>query len=172
MRKHSAGILMFRRKPTAKVELLLVHPGGPFWAKKDESSWSLPKGEFSDDEDALLAARREFQEETGATVDGDFLTLSPVKQKSGKTIFAWAVEGDWDPRSLSSNTFELEWPRGSGKVRSYPEVDKAGWFDARTARIKLHPGQVAFVDQLLHLLGITEAESSGNGSTPEQLKLF
>jgi predicted NUDIX family NTP pyrophosphohydrolase len=164
MKKDSAGVLMYRKLPGRPLELLLVHPGGPFWAKKDVGAWSVPKGEFDSDEDGLEAAKREFREETGREVDGEFKPLMPVKQKSGKIVHVWAVEGDWDPTFLVSNTFELEWPRGSGRVQSYPEVDKAAWFDVRTARTKLHAGQVVLVDQLLELLGVNRESTDGEAS--------
>lgn len=146
--KKSAGILMYRRSGGA-LEVLLVHPGGPFWAKKDAGSWSIPKGEF-DAEDPLTAARREFAEETGTAVDTPATELKPVKQPSGKVVHAFAVEGDFDPATLDSNTFELEWPKGSGK-RHFPEVDKAAWFTIAEARLKILPGQQPILDDLLKL---------------------
>ena len=130
--KTSAGILLFRRRPGG-VEVLLVHPGGPFWAKKDEGAWSIPKGEAEPGEDLLAVARREFREETGAALEGAVLDLGGVKQKGGKTVVAWAAEGDFDPASLTSNTFAMEWPPRSGKRAEFPEVDRAAWFDLATA---------------------------------------
>jgi predicted NUDIX family NTP pyrophosphohydrolase len=128
---------------------LLVHPGGPFWARKDAGSWSIPKGEFDDGADALSAALRELAEETGIEADGaDCVALGSVKQKSGKLVHAWALERDFDVSALKSNTFEIEWPRGSGKLKAYPEVDRAGWFLADEAKEKLVAAQAAFVDRL------------------------
>jgi predicted NUDIX family NTP pyrophosphohydrolase len=148
--KHSAGILLYRRAD-AGAEVLLVHPGGPLWAKKDEHIWSMPKGEFPADEDPLAAARREFTEETGFAPEGPPVNLGKQKTK-GKVIHAWAVEGDWNPAALRSNTFTMEWPPRSGTMRTFPEVDRAGWFDLATARRKIHQGQVAFLDALEALL--------------------
>jgi predicted NUDIX family NTP pyrophosphohydrolase len=146
--KRSAGLLLFRQHD--RIEVLLVHPGGPFWVRKDEHAWSIPKGEYRDDEDPAVAARREFEEEIGARPpEGPWIDLGELRQPSGKLVRAWAVEGDFDPARLVSNSFELEWPRGSGTIRVYPEVDKAAWFDIETARTKLHRGQVPFVDPLL-----------------------
>ena len=125
-----------------------MHPGGPFWAKKDEGAWSIPKGEFDDGEDPLKAARREFQEETGLAPDGKFIELNPIRQKSGKFVYAWAIEGDIDPTKISSNNFEMEWPPRSGKMRSFPEVDKADWFTLDKAKRKMNAGQVALLDDL------------------------
>src|SRR5688572_26325066 len=130
-RKQSAGLLLFRRG-TAGLEVLLVHPGGPLWARKDEGAWSIPKGEIGQDEDVLAAARREVAEETGATPPGPFIALSPVRQTGGKIVHVWAVESDFDPAFLTSNLFEMEWPPRSGKIRSFPEVDRAAWFDLET----------------------------------------
>src|SRR5215212_7662130 len=120
----SAGILLFRRI-NKQIEFFLVHPGGPFWAKKDLGAWSIPKGEYTDGEEPLQAACREFEEETGQAVTGDFIELKPLRQKSGKIVQAWAVEGDMDADNIRSNMFEMEWPPGSGKKKSFPEVDKA-----------------------------------------------
>jgi predicted NUDIX family NTP pyrophosphohydrolase len=144
--RKSAGLLLYRRKP--ELEVFLVHPGGPFWAKKDLGAWSLPKGEFDDGEDPLEAARREFTEETGFPIDGDFRPLTPLRQKSGKTVFAWAVEGDCDPAELHSNLFTMEWPPRSGKTHEFPEVDRGGWFDLAEARRRIVPGQAGFLDEL------------------------
>ena len=153
MPKKSAGVLLFRRTGGA-IEVLLVHPGGPFWAKKDDHVWSIPKGEFEDSEDPLDAARREFTEETGAIADGNPIPLAPLRQPSGKTIHAWAMEGDFDPAALRSNSFSMEWPPRSGKTQEFPEVDRAGWFAPEEARVKLAPGQVGFVEELIGVLGI------------------
>ncbi|MDO8691153.1 MAG: NUDIX domain-containing protein [Dehalococcoidia bacterium] len=147
MPKKSAGLLMYR-DASGPIEVFLVHPGGPFWAKKDDGAWSIPKGEFADDEDPLAAAKREFQEETGFAALGDFQPLEPLRQPSGKTVFAWAVQGDADPVGLKSNTFSIEWPPGSSRLQEFPEVDRAGWFTIEAARRKLLKGQVGFLDQL------------------------
>ena len=151
MPKQSAGILLYRKTDNI-LQIFLVHPGGPFFRNKDDGSWSIPKGEFADDEDPLTAARREFEEETGQPVDGDFIKLSPVKQKSGKTVHGWAVEGDIDHETITSNLFEIEWPPRSGKKASFPEIDRAEWFDVETARIKILIAQVALIDELQGLL--------------------
>ena len=140
MSKQSAGVLLFRHR-NGVLEVFLVHPGGPFWARKDGGAWSIPKGEIESGEDALAAARRELAEETGLTVDGDFLPLVPVKQKSGKVVHAWAVRGDADPALITSNTF-------THNGREYPEVDRAAWFSLAEARRKLLPGQVPLLDEL------------------------
>ncbi len=150
MRK-SAGILLFRLQPEP-LEVLLVHPGGPFWKNKDKGAWSIPKGEFTDEEMPLDAARREFLEETGQVVKGPFIELEPVRQKSGKMVFAWAAQGDLDVEAVVSNTYKMEWPQGSGKWQSYPEVDKAGWFPLDKARNLINPAQERFLDDLLEKL--------------------
>ena len=147
MPKKSAGILLYRRR-SETLEVLLVHPGGPFWAKKDEGAWSIPKGEYSDGEDPLTAALREFQEETGAQPSGEFIPLTPVKQAGGKLVHAWALQMDFNPAVLKSNTFAMEWPPKSGKLRDFPEVDRAAWFGIDEARRKILKGQVDFLDQL------------------------
>ncbi|TAH34689.1 MAG: NUDIX domain-containing protein [Planctomycetota bacterium] len=144
MPRKSAGLLVYRHRAGA-TEVLLVHPGGPFWARKEEGAWSIPKGEFEDGEDALEAAKREFQEETGMTVAGTFHALAPVRQRSGKIVHAWAVEGDLDAQAIKSNTFTLEW---SGKRREYPEVDRAAWFDIEEAKRKILEAQRGLLDQL------------------------
>jgi predicted NUDIX family NTP pyrophosphohydrolase len=151
MSKQSAGILLFRRS-TGALEVLLVHPGGPFWANKDEHAWSIPKGECLPDEALVATARREMAEETGVLIGGDLLPLGELVQPSGKVIHVWAAEQDFDPASLSSNTFQLEWPPRSGKLREFPEVDRAGWFTVEAARRKLLEGQVDFIDRLATLL--------------------
>jgi predicted NUDIX family NTP pyrophosphohydrolase len=148
--KKSAGVLLFRRG-SGFVEVLLVHPGGPFWARKDEGAWTIPKGEF-DAEDPLAAARREFFEETGGTITGAPVALSPVKQKGGKIVHAFAVEQDFDPARLVSNTFELEWPPRSGRVSRYPEIDRAAWFTRDAAREKLLASQLPLLDELMSLV--------------------
>ena len=148
----SAGILLYRNN-NARLEVFLVHPGGPFFKNKDEGAWSIPKGEFLD-EDPLLAARREFLEETGQKLVSDkFIALSPIRQKSGKTVVTWAVEGDIDPAAIVSNLFEIEWPPKSGKQASFPEVDRGAWFGVDEAKLKINPAQVALIDELVSVLG-------------------
>ena len=134
-KKQSAGLLLYRRNKNS-LEVFLVHPGGPFWKNKDEGCWSIPKGEFDESEQPLMAAIREFNEETGKMVSGRFLKLNPVKQKSGKKVFAWAIEKDIIPAEIISNKFEMEWPPRSGKLQSFPEIDKASWFLINEARKK------------------------------------
>ena len=150
--KASAAILPYRVS-SGRLEVFLVHPGGPFWAKKDLGAWSLAKGEFEPPEDALEAAKREFAEETGFEVTGALTALTPRKQPSGKTVHAWAVEADYDPAAVRSNTFEMEWPRCSGRQREFPEIDRAAWFDIDEARRRLLPGHVPFLDELVALTG-------------------
>jgi predicted NUDIX family NTP pyrophosphohydrolase len=147
MKKQSAGILVFRSS-SAELEVFLVHPGGPFWARKDAGAWSIPKGEYSGNEDALAAAKREFQEETGVAINCDSISLDKVKQAGGKVVEAWAVEQDLDPATLTSNTFNLEWPPRSGKVREFPEVDAGAWFSLAVARGKIVKAQEAFLKRL------------------------
>jgi predicted NUDIX family NTP pyrophosphohydrolase len=152
MAKRSAGILMYRREGS-EIEALLVHPGGPFWAKKDLGAWSIPKGEYAEGEEPLAAAVREFEEETGARPSGDFLPLGEIVQPGRKVVSAWAMEGDFDVGALKSNLFEMEWPPKSGRRASFPEVDRAEWFSIDAARKKILPGQSAFLDRLLSALG-------------------
>jgi predicted NUDIX family NTP pyrophosphohydrolase len=147
MPKLSAGIFLFRRRP-AGVEVMLVHPGGPFWAKKDLGAWSIPKGLADEGEDLLAAAKREFLEETGMPVEGEFLDLGAHKQPGGKKVAAWACEGDFDPALLKSNTFTLEWPPRSGKTAEFPEVDRAQWFSIDEAFEKMNKGQRPIVGAL------------------------
>ena len=147
----SACLLLYRWR-AGEPEVLLVHPGGPFWARKDERAWSIPKGLFEAGEDPLAAAIREFEEETGLTVAGEFVALGPRRQPSGKVIHPFAIEHDLDPSSIRSNTFSIEWPRRSGRLESFPEVDRAAWFSLEAARRKLHRGQVAIIDELARLL--------------------
>lgn len=147
MPKQSAGILLYR-KMNNRLQVFLVHPGGPFYKNKDTGAWSIPKGEFLDDEDPLSAAKREFREETGTAIEGNFEQLSPVTLKSGKIVHAWAIEGDIDQETVSSNLFELEWPPKSGKKQSFPEIDRAAWFDIEIAKVKLNPAQAAFIESL------------------------
>ena len=152
MPKKSAGLLLYRRSPS-EIEVLLAHPGGPFWKNKDASAWTIPKGEFDDAEDPLAAAKREFAEEMGsAAPDGNYIALEPIKQKNGKLVYAWAVEGDFDPSNLHSNTFELEWPPKSGLMQETPEVDRAEWFAPEIAKQRMFSGQSALVDELIRLL--------------------
>jgi predicted NUDIX family NTP pyrophosphohydrolase len=148
MAARSAGLLMYRRRD-GLLEVLLVHPGGPFWARRDEGAWTFPKGEYdAEAEDALDAARREFTEETGFAPGSGHMPLGDVRQRSGKLVSAWAFEGDCDPAALASNHFELEWPPRSGRIRRYPEADRAAWFGAAEARVRILPGLVAFIDRL------------------------
>ncbi|HYF30326.1 MAG TPA: NUDIX domain-containing protein [Chitinophagaceae bacterium] len=151
MAGQSAGILVYRRDKKG-VEFFLVHPGGPFWAKKDTGAWSIPKGEYEAGEDPLAAAKREFKEETGQTISGKFIALTPVKQKSGKTVRAWLVQGEVDADNIVSNTFQLEWPPRSGKKITIPEVDKGGWFDADTARAKINEKQAGLIEEAMKLI--------------------
>ena len=152
MPKRSAGLLMYRRKEG--LEVFLVHPGGPFWAKKDLGAWSIPKGEYEVDEEPLAAARREFKEETGIPATGNFIELGELRQPGGKVVSAWAFEGDFDANELRSNTFEMEWPPRSGRKMEFPEVDRGAWYSVEEARRRLTPGQIIFVDRLLQKVGI------------------
>ncbi len=152
MAKMSAGLLMFRRSKETP-EVLLVHPGGPLWASRDLGAWSIPKGEYSEDEDALAAAMREFEEETGLRPEGQFVPLGQIRQASGKLVTAWAFEGDCDPAAIQSNLFSMEWPRGSGRMQEFPEIDRGGWFTLAEARGKLVKGQTAFLERLSEHLG-------------------
>jgi predicted NUDIX family NTP pyrophosphohydrolase len=147
MRK-SAGILLYKKEKDILL-FFLVHPGGPFWKDKDVGSWTIPKGEFTDEEDALTAAKREFFEETGQEINGDFYELKPVKQKAGKMVYSWAVEGNIDADNIVSNSFKMEWPYKSGKWISVPEVDKGEWFTVNDARQKINPAQIALIDELV-----------------------
>jgi predicted NUDIX family NTP pyrophosphohydrolase len=146
-KKKSAGILLYRVTETGK-EVFLVHPGGPFWKKKDKASWTIPKGEFNDDEEPLAAAIREFREETGFNPTGPFIPLTSIRQKAGKQVYAWASEGDLVPALMRSNTVTLEWPPGSGKKLTFPEVDKGAWFNFAIARKKINSAQLSFLDEL------------------------
>ncbi|KAA6441243.1 NUDIX domain-containing protein [Dyadobacter flavalbus] len=150
MARQSAGILLYRI--AKETEVLLVHPGGPFFIKKDLGSWSIPKGEYTPEEEPLEAAKREFREETGFDVSGNFIPLQPVRQKGGKVIQAWAVEGNLDADAVVSNTFVLNWPPGSQNFKTYPEVDRAEWFGLDAARTKINERQAAFIDELESLL--------------------
>ena len=145
--KRSAGILLYRRGSRG-LEVLLVHPGGPFWSKRDAGAWTIPKGEISEGEEPLAAARREFLEETGFEAQGDAMALEPLRQKGGKWVHAWAVEGDCDAAAISSNTFSMEWPPRSGLQAEFPEVDRAAWFTPGEARGRILASQVPFIDEL------------------------
>jgi predicted NUDIX family NTP pyrophosphohydrolase len=148
----SAGILLYRNINN-QLEVFLVHPGGPFFKNKDEGAWSIPKGEFLPDEDPLLAAKREFFEETGLQLmDDETIKLTPIKQKSGKTVYAWAIAGDIDPADLISNLFEIEWPPRSGKKASFAEIDRGDWFTVEVAKTKINPAQAALITELQSLL--------------------
>ncbi len=151
MAKQSAGILLYRRRGRA-LELLLVHPGGPFWQKKDDGAWTLPKGLVEPGEDALAAARREFHEETGFTAGAPLLELGAFKQPGSKTVLAWAAEGDADPAALTSTLFEMEWPPKSGRKAEFPEIDRAGWFAPEEAQRKILKGQKPIIEALLQRL--------------------
>ena len=151
MPKTSAGILPYRRRD-GQLEVLLVHPGGPFWKNKDLGAWSIAKGEYEEDEDPLQAALREFFEETGHRATGPLLPLTRRKQPSGKLVDAWAVESNWDASGLVSNTFTLEWPKGSGRMQEFPEVDRAEWFEISEATRRIRPAQIGFLDELLEKL--------------------
>ena len=164
--KRSAGILLFRRRG-GEVEFLLVHPGGPFWAKKDAGAWSIPKGQIEDEEEPRACAIRELEEELGPAPELDpeqLIELGSIKQKAGKTVEAWAAEADFDPASLASNSFEMEWPPRSGKRQEFPEVDRAEWLDLAAAREKILPAQAELLDRLLERLG----SEGGEPSLPER----
>ncbi len=150
----SAGLLMYRFRD-GLLQVFLVHPGGPLWAKKDEGAWSIPKGLVDPDEDPLAAARREFEEETGCKASGRFIPLTEVRLRSGKVIRAWAFEGDCDPEGIRSNLFEMEWPPRSGRRQRFPEVDRAGWFELEEARRKINPGQIGLLEELIRVLSHT-----------------
>ena len=152
MARESAGLLLYRPRGQ-RYEVFLVHPGGPFFAKKDAGAWSIPKGEAMPGEDLLACARREFAEETGFPAPPDARPLAPVRQAGGKTVHAWAIEGDCDAAAIRSNTFSLEWPPRSGRFQSFPEVDRAQWFGVAEAREKINKAQVGLLDQLVGLLG-------------------
>ena len=151
MSLHSGGIMLFRFRDD-KLQVLLVHPGGPFWIRKDEGAWSMPKGLFDEEESPLDAAKREFKEETGFEAEGEFIELGEQKQPSRKIVHAWALEKDLDETKVVSNKFTLEWPKKSGVIREYPEIDRASWFDVDQARIKIQKGQLVFIDRLIELL--------------------
>jgi len=177
MTKKSAGILLYRLD-NGYLEVMLVHLGGPFWAKKDLGSWSIPKGEFTDEEVPLDAAKREFHEEIGTEISGEFIELSTIKQKSGKIVYSWALQGDLDTSKIKSNTFEMEWPPKSGKMQKFPEIDRGDWFNVQGAKEKINPSQVALIDELITKLHLTEKQLSGPASpnkktpAPPQIDLF
>jgi predicted NUDIX family NTP pyrophosphohydrolase len=167
MPRKSAGLLPFR-ETSGRLEVLLVHPGGPFWAKKDEGAWSIPKGEFEEGEDPLAAARREFEEETGFRAEGEAIPLEPLRQPGGKLVYAWAVRQDLDPSGIRSNTFTMEWPPKSGRYQEFPEVDRAAWFTIDAARKKILKGQAVFLSQLQEKLEKASAPSPENTHRPEK----
>jgi len=155
----SAGLLLFRRRQGGSgggaaggPQLFLAHPGGPFWSNRDIGAWTIPKGTVEEGEELLDAARREFREETGIEAQPPFIPLGAIKQKAGKTVHAWGWEGDADPRTITSNTMRTEWPRGSGKWLTFPEVDRCAWFDPSTARVKINPAQAELIDRLVALM--------------------
>lgn len=155
MPRQAAGLLVYRLRE-GRLEVFLVHPGGPFFAKKDAGAWSIPKGEFSDDEEPLAAAQREFSEETGQTVRGPFASLETVRQPGGKTVHAFTAGADFDATTIVSNTFQLEWPPRSGRWAEFPEVDRAAWFPLEAAAEKIHPAQAAFLARLKDALNLTK----------------
>lgn len=147
MAKQSAGLVVYRKR-NGVLEVFLVHPGGPFWRNKDVGAWSIPKGEFTEGEEPLDVAKREFQEETGMPIDGSFTPLEPIKQRSGKTVCAWAIEAEVDASQVKSNTFSMEWPPRSGKMKEFPEVDRGEWFDLATAMQKINEAQRGLISQV------------------------
>ncbi|MDT3405523.1 NUDIX domain-containing protein [Mucilaginibacter terrae] len=152
MPKQSAGLLLYRLNKN-ELQVFLVHPGGPYYVRKDDGVWSIPKGEYAEDEEPLTAAKREFEEETGLPVNGSiFVPLKPIKQKGGKMVHAWAVEGNADHEKIVSNTFKMEYPYKSGKWIDVPEIDRANWFTVEEARIKINPAQIALIEELRDLL--------------------
>ena len=167
MPKRSAGLLVYRVTTSGVAEVLLAHPGGPFWAKRDAGAWSVPKGEYEDGDDALATAFREFREEIGqAPPNTEAVPLGELAQPGGKRVLAWAIEGDLDVTHTASNTFEMEWPRGSGRFREFPEVDRVEWVTVTDARTKLLKGQVPFLDRLMRALraghdNLTEGQAAG-----------
>lgn len=151
MSLHSGGVLLYRFRGN-ELQVLLVHPGGPFWKRRDEGAWSIPKGLFEENESPLDAAKREFKEETSFEADGNFIDLGYIKQSSRKTVHIWALESDLDETKILSNKFALEWPKNSGNIREYPEIDQAGWFNINQAKIKIQRGQAGFIDRLISRL--------------------
>lgn len=160
--KKSAGLLMYRHTQAGALQVLLAHPGGPFWRTRDEGAWTIPKGEYEEPEQPLAAARREFAEETGFDVVPPFLPLGEVVQRSGKRITAWAVAGDCEPDQLHSNTFEVEWPPRSGRTHSFPEVDRVAWFELPEARRKMNPAQAALLERLEQALSAVASTPCGD----------
>ena len=154
MPRLSAGLLMYRSK-NGRIEVLLAHPGGPYFVKKDDGAWTIPKGEPDTDEDLLVTAQREFEEETSIRPNGPFVPLKPIQQKGGKVVHAWAFQGDCDPANIKSNTFTMEWPPKSGKQQEFPEIDRADWFDLTTARKKIKAGQEGLIEELVALKGLS-----------------
>jgi len=168
----SNGILLFRFR-NEELEVMLVHPGGPIWSKKDYGVWSIPKGLPEKNESPLDTAKREFKEETGFEVDGEFIDLGELNQSSSKIVHVWALKKDLDVTNVTSNTFTLEWPKNSGKINKYPEVDRAGWFDIDLARKKIRKGQIGFIDKLIHALNYPQKEKgSGKEKRYRQTTLF
>lgn len=157
MAKKSAGIIVYRTY-TGVLEVFIAHLGGPYWEKKDYRAWSFPKGEFEDDENPFDAALREFQEETGQSIQGDFIELTPSRNPSGKLVYAWAVEGVIDEKKIKSNLFELEWPPGSGNVQKFPEIDRGAWFNIAEAKKRVHKGLVPIFDELEIKIGKLQGE--------------
>jgi len=165
--KMSAGLLLYR-KVRGHLEVFLAHPGGPFWKNKDLGVWSIPKGEFSAEEGAFNAALREFEEETGFRIAGDFQPLEPARQSSGKVVHAWAVQGDCDASAVKSNTFSMEWPPKSGKRQKFPEIDRADWFDIASARKKIVKGQIPLIEQVVRKVGGRRGGSGPGSRAPNQ----
>jgi predicted NUDIX family NTP pyrophosphohydrolase len=166
-KKESAGLLMYRLR-NSTVEVFLVHPGGPYWAKKDLGAWSIPKGECSEKEERLSAAKREFREETGFLPEGNFIALTPIKQPGGKIVHAWAVRGDCDAKTIVSNTFSMEWPPRSGKYQEFPEVDRAEWFTIDVAKEKILKGQVSLLEELVQILEKDLARKHDSPRSPSE----
>lgn len=164
MSRRSAGILLYRHTQAGGIEVLLVHPGGPYWVNKDAGAWGIPKGGYEDGEDALTAALREFEEETGRRLTGEPVPLGSFRQSSAKTVEAWAVEGDFDPDQLRSNAFSMQWPPRSGQMQEFPEIDRAMWFTPEAAVAKMHKGQRAILAALLQRLGRPLPEDGGGQS--------
>ncbi|HUJ74117.1 MAG TPA: NUDIX domain-containing protein [bacterium] len=161
--KKSAGLLVHRLRE-GRLQVLLVHPGGPFWARKEQHCWSIPKGEIQAGEEPLDAAVREFQEETGCAASGPYMPLAPVVQAGGKTVLAWAVQGDFDPSQLRSNAFSMEWPPRSGRLQEFPEVDRAAWFEIPVAKERILKGQIGLLDQLAGLVALPSPERQPSAS--------
>jgi len=169
---HSGGILLYRHVD-GRLQVMLAHPGGPFWAKKDDGAWSIPKGLLDENEDPFEAAKREFREETGHEIEGNFIELGELKQPSRKIVHAWAIESDLDVKEIRSNTFSLEWPKNSGNVKEYPEIDRAEWFELNEAKIKILRGQADFIDKLVEIIGyVPPTEPDSSTPSPEQGSLF